>query len=909
MTSTDKCAGHLPPHRLDRLPAAFSVRRISAAVAMLCAAGASSQVSAQAASQTEADKIGVIVVTGSRIRGGGDPVGSSVISVGREEIDLSSAVTTAQLVQQIPQVFNLGVSENSRGQSGGSGNITWGSAVNLRGIGPYSTLTLLNGRRPVPQGTSGQSIDPSTMPTLALERVDVVADGASAIYGSDAVAGVVNLVMRREHEGAEVNVRYGTGNHYDERSLGGIFGHNWEGGRYTVAFGNTYHSALNGQYRDFFRADQSPQGGRDYRETLCNPGNIVIAGVSYAIPAGGVTAANVASLKPGTVNKCDNQKVADLIPRQERNTLTFTFDQKYRDNVSVYADGFVTRREFKLQPRYSTASMTVPSTNAFYVRPVGAPAGTSETVQYSFMNELPFNMQTGYSETSQITIGAVVRLPRDWRFEGNYTHGRNTDQSLTLTAVDTAGMNAALASSNPATAFNPFAPNANNAVVGQGFATGYQLSPGTTNQQSFEAKLDGPLFELPGGTVRAAVGYEGVRTDAHTGLTTGTVLKPVPAPWDRDRKVDSAYVEVSLPFVGRKNAMPGIRSLDISLADRYDKYSDFGSTTNPKVGVNWSPVEDLVVKANHGTSFRAPIFAQIMGNSNRLFVQNYSDPTRGGAVVQGVALSGGNFNLQPETATTNSLGIDFKPKALKGSKFNLSYFDIDYENQITNYLADLTVLNREAVFAGTNIIQRNPSAAFINSLASTLGVTGVLPPTVTLFIDGRNFNLGKTVAKGFDFNASYDWSTKDKGDFGVGVNGTYFTKYLVAITSSAPLIDVLNTIYNPLRYKLRGNFRWSHGPYVMAAFVNYLPSYDNTLIAPVQKVAAYSSVDIHLGYTMPKLGGWAYETTLGLGITNLFDKAPPYVNIAQSPNGGGGFDATLTNPVGRIIGVSANVKF
>jgi iron complex outermembrane receptor protein len=112
-----------------------------------------------------------------------------------------------------------------------------------------------------------------------------------------------------------------------------------------------------------------------------------------------------------------------------------------------------------------------------------------------------------------------------------------------------------------------------------------------------------------------------------------------------------------------------------------------------------------------------------------------------------------------------------------------------------------------------------------------------------------------------------------------------------------------------LRYKVRGNFHWTQGPFLAAANVNYVPSYDNNLITPVQKVSSYTTVDLHLGYTLPKMGSWKYETTLGLDVANLFNRNPPYVNIAPSPNGGGGFDATVTNPIGRVIALSANVKF
>ena len=904
-------------HRADiAVPDKFPLRQIVVAVALTCAGASPLPLFAQASPAAAAgaahdEKTETIVVTGSRIRGAA-PTGSTVVSVGREDIELSSALTTAQLLQQVPQVFNLGVSENSRGQAGGSGNITYGSSVNLRGIGPYATLTLLNGRRVVPQGTSGQSIDPSVIPRLALERLDVMGDGASAIYGSDAVAGVVNLIMRRKFDGAEAYARYGAANNYDEHSAGGIFGHSWDGGRYTVAFQNDYHSALNGSNRDFYTANQVGQGGRDYSETLCSPGNIVIAGVSYAIPVGGVTAANAASLRPGTTNKCDNLKTADLLPKQTRNSLTFTYDQDINDKVSIYADGFVTRRDYVFTPRITSASLTVPSTNAFYVRPVGAPAGTSETVQYSFANDLPPNIGSGHSASYQATLGSIIKLPRDWKFEANYSFGYNDDQSITRTGVVTAPLNTALASNNPATAFNPFAPNANNAAVALGFANGYQLAPGTLKQHAWEAKIDGALFALPGGDLRTALGYEGRKMNLDSGLYTGTTTNVVATPVQSDRTINSVYAELFIPIIGKANAMPGIRALDLDLAERYDRYSDFGSTTNPKIGANWTVMDGLVIKGSHGTSFRAPLFSQLKGNSNQLYVQNYSDPTLGGAIRQGVTLSGGNLNLKPETAKTNSLGFDFIPKALKGAKFNVTWFDINYENQITSYLSDLTILNRESQFAGTNIIQRNPAASLISALQSQYSVANnnVVPANVSLFVDGRANNLGRTVAKGFDFSGSYDWSTGGMGEFGVGVNGTYFTKYQVAISAAAPLVDVLNTIYNPLKYKARGSFRWSKAEYLVAAFVNYTPSYDNNLVAPVQKVSSLSTLDLHLGYTVALQNKtWGKELNVGLDVSNLFNSKPPYVNVQPSPNGGGGFDATLTNPVGRIVSLSADLKF
>ena len=219
-------------------------------------------------------------------------------------------------MQRLPQVFNLGVSENSRGQSGGSGNITYGSAINLRGLGPFSTLTLIDGHRAVPQGTTGFGVDASIIPTSALDRVEVVADGASALYGSDAVAGVVNLILRRDFEGVEASIR-GSSRRCIRRTSG-LADRRGRLGRAAismVAYEYSFHSNLNGLDRDFFRGDLTARGGRDFRVVQCNPGNIVVGGVSHAIPATGVTTATAAQLVPGTTNRCDNAQYPGLATR------------------------------------------------------------------------------------------------------------------------------------------------------------------------------------------------------------------------------------------------------------------------------------------------------------------------------------------------------------------------------------------------------------------------------------------------------------------------------------------------------------------------------------------------------------------------------------------------------------------
>ena len=263
----------------------FTLRASGLALALATLSPAIAQ--AQDAAPKDDDQGSEIIVTGSRVRGE-PPVGSTVTTLGRAEIETTSAVTVDRMIKEIPQNFDLGVSENSRGQSGGSGNITYGNTVNLRGIGPYATLVMIDGHRVT---YNSRSIDPSVLPSLGVERVEVVADGASAIYGSDAVAGVVNVIPRRTLNGVEAFARAGVSGDgvFHEYSAGAAAGKVFDRGQVMVAYEHVERSNLWGNDRSFFTSNQTANGGPDGRTTRCYPGTIKIGATTYAIPTTGVT--------------------------------------------------------------------------------------------------------------------------------------------------------------------------------------------------------------------------------------------------------------------------------------------------------------------------------------------------------------------------------------------------------------------------------------------------------------------------------------------------------------------------------------------------------------------------------------------------------------------------------------------
>ncbi|RYD61895.1 MAG: TonB-dependent receptor, partial [Sphingomonadales bacterium] len=418
---------------------------------------------------------------------------------------------------------------------------------------------------------NSRALDPSVIPTLGLERVEVVADGASAIYGSDAVAGVVNLIPRRSLNGVEATARYGFADNFYEWQVGAAVGHKWSQGQIMLAFEHASRSNLSGSDRPFFRSDQRSSGGNDYRVSRCAPGTITAGGVSYAIPNGGVTQASAGSLVAGTSNLCDDLIGQDLFPAQKYDSANMTFTQELGDRFTLFADGFYSRRTFLRLPASQSATLTVPQTNAFFVRPAGF-AGTSYTLAYNFINDLPLNANPGSAENWQITPGIRAKLFGDWEAEAIYTYGQGDDQSNTYRGLTTANLNAALASSNPATAFDPYGLGRTSAATLANISNSIFLAPTLNHFTGYEARLSGTLFNLPGGGVKLAAGYEGQEILTILGSARGVVNTPITYR-TFGRRVDSGYAEVQVPIFTALNAIPGFQRLEINAAVRHDRYS------------------------------------------------------------------------------------------------------------------------------------------------------------------------------------------------------------------------------------------------------------------------------------------------------------------------------------------------
>jgi|HigsolmetaAR202D_1030399.scaffolds.fasta_scaffold01789_2 iron complex outermembrane receptor protein len=866
-------------------------RRSSVALCALTALGF-----AQTYTTTFAQEVEQVVVTGSRIRGA-ESVGSTVIALDREVIVEAGAPSTGDLIRKVPQIVGLGASETASSAQNGAANVTRSVAVNLRGIGSNATLLLIGGRRMPAAGTQGQITDASVIPSIALERLEVVADGGSAIYGSDAVTGVVNMIPRRNFTGAESAMRYGMADEYYDWSVSQLVGFDWKGGHLMIAADHTYHSALEGKDRDFYTSDLRSRGGSDFRSQQCVPGNIVVDGVSYAIPANSTGILDPSSLTPNTRNLCDSIKNGDIIPDLNRTSVFLSATQDLTDTLTLFAEGYWSHRTFSLQAASITANLTVTNANPFYVNPTG---GTGPiTVQYDFARDGGLPNTPGFADSWEAIVGLTKELGKDWRLEVYGAHGRSEDVVKRRENVNTTpgGINAALANPDPAQAFNPFGSGGiSNPATVAAVRNGLFVIQGDTELTMFAAQADGTAFELPGGSVKLAVGAE-YREEGLGGLlTSGSAVAPVFVPSDAGRDVYAVFAEALIPIFGAGNATAGARNLELSLAGRYEDYSDFGDTFNPKIGLRWVPFDALTLRGSWGTSFRAPGLAE-------------NDPRSGGyglygdtlpcshrppaTTCFGIGLAGGNPDLKPEEATTWSVGIDLHPASLPGLRASLTYFSLEYENQIVGLRGTAGLLTNP-IYARYRILDPTPDQ--VNALLNSgLPINSPInAEAVTYIQDGRRQNVGSTIAKGIDTDIRYRWET-GIGDITAGLNASYFTKLTTAIAPGAPHIDVVDTLNFPQRFRSRADLGWRRGPLDVVAFANYVGDYRQTGVTPERDIDDYLTIDLHIGYDLSSL---VDGLSIALNVQNLTDEDPPFVNIV------GGYDPQTASPIGRLFALS-----
>lgn len=847
-----------------------------------------------------------IVVTGSRIRGVA-PAGARVLTISRKDIEQSGYATTQQVLQALPQNYGGGPNEGTIGftiRNNSNANLGYGSSVNLRGLGTTSTLTLIDGNRIALGGVSGLFVDLSLIPASAIDRVEVLADGASAIYGSDAVAGVVNVRLRNDFKGAETRARYGAADGFDESQLSHIVGLDWQGGHLVIGYEYYQRDRLAAADREYITEDLTDFGGPDYRRTFANPGTIIAAnGSVWGIPAGqDGRALTPGQLLAGKPNRADGRRSSDVLPQQERHAFFGSLTQSLSPGLRLTAQGFFAERDSTLRSIPDNyGNIVVPVNNPFYIDPIG----TSQpiTVNYDFERDLGPQLRRVLVRAWSVTTGLEATIG-SWRAELRGSYGIQRERARSLNIPNYYYLARALADPDPATAYNVFGDGSFTPRATIERVRGFYETKGSSRVRSLALKLDGPLFALPGGAARLAIGGE-VRSERYNARSLAFDFVAVPtdagsAGFPIGRRVTAGYAELSLPLVGPEQAVPLVEALDLSLAGRVEHYSDFGTTANPKIGATWKIGHGLALRASWGKSFRAPSFADIRtGRGTNAYIPlPVPEPASPTGRTNVLALIGSNPDVGPEEADTWTVGAVFAPPLLPSLRMDIGYFDIAYRDRISNLGTDyMSFLGNRALYGA--LITDNPTPSVLDRYyrdENFRNPFGIPAANIGAIVDGRTLNLSSVYMSGLDFDIGYGF---DLGSTAIsaGVGGAWIFHARQQITPTAPVADVISTIGNPIDLRLRGRLALTRGPWSGAAFVNYVNGYRNTAVVPSEPVASWTTLDAQIGYDAGRLIRGA---RLSLSISNLFNRRPPYVQNANIFSASG-FDPDNASPVGRLI--------
>jgi len=844
-----------------------------------------------------------VVVTGTLLRGVA-PSGTEVVGVDKAQIEATGASNINQMLASVPQVSNqfanlpvLGTTTTSKVQV---------SRLNLRDLpggntqSGNSTLVLLDGHRIASAGVNQFSPDADVIPPSIVDRVEIVPDGGSSIYGTDAVGGVINFITKRRVEGVHVDVKGGFADHYNTINSDLTVGKAWDTGSAYLAWDFQHNTPLYARYRDYAKTIDWNTGVPTGRQ--CDPPNLVVGGVNYAYPG----------LAAGSVNACDPNKTGVLFPRQVRNSVFGGVSQDFGDRVKLDLRGFYTARDTESPGGPVRVTSTVTSANPFYVQIPGTAAGAAQSTEFTLGPVLgDSKLDTSKLHEWGISPTVTVDVGHDWQvrtllnFGGSHTTFFTSSANQTL--LDQYSSGATLQ-----TAIDPYnlalTPNrdlvrqiADYALQGESFV----------NMMNFRSVADGPLFSLPGGQVRLAVGVEYLRNHLKTrnNGAGGTLEDFGSIPWlNYTQDVKSVFGELQIPIVGADNELPFVHALSLSASARYDKYNDFGSTTNPKVGLTWEPVDWITLRGSWGKSFNAPTPVDQLGSlQNTIMIENFFVPAPAGVTPAPgqyvIALLGSKPDLQPQTAKEYSVGGDIRWPWVQGLKSSLSYYHIDYNGLLGN----APVFNSVVFFPNyPSYYTLHPTAAQIS--AAVAGVAGgaaqaapyiANPSSVFELLDYRTANLGSAVVSGLDFSTSYVRPT-NWGSYDLSVSGSYELKNETVVPGSEPADNLLITPALRLSSTVGANVGHLRAQLTFQHLASYHTTYTTT--QPQDSIGAFNVVNLFFKYDLQG-EGWRKDLSLTMNVDNLFDTDPPEYKL----NGSNGF--TNGSTLGRLVQFGVHKDF
>ena len=896
-----------------------------------------------------------IEITGSSIKRIDAETALPVQVLTRQDIQKSGATNVEQLMQTIGANTSSGALMANGASGATTGSI---SSISLRGLTSLRTLVLINGRRSAPYGIGfvgdSVSVDVGSIPLAMIDRVEVLKDGASAIYGSDAVAGVVNFILRRDYTGAELQVDAGDtqdgGAASQRAALTFGFG---DGNRFNVMLSGTFQKddKLVGKDRKFASVGYSFPNGNDPTSFHPFPANfdpVDFVGPAFGNPSSptcpGPYATNTPFIDGTGYCVFDPSPLVTLLPKTERATVMASGKFTFSDALEAFFEASFTKTKTRtvIQPVPFSYAFPLPPNNplnslapynGLYPEGYGALSGTPHglgtavttillrpgTPYYptdyvrSLLNDpaapLPNltiyyrSVDTGNRDTTDIAEAPRVvlglrGLAAGWDWEAAFLRSQSKVRQRINDGFPANSLIMPILNSGRVNFFGPNTPE----VIAELRATNFTGDAFEIDSKltSFAARGSRELMQLSGGAAGLALGAE-LRNedylfDPHPTIQTGDIsgFGGNFLVTDKSRRVDALFAELNLPL---------LKGLEVNGAVRWDRYEGVGKSTTPKFSLRWQPMPEVVLRAAIGRGFRAPSLQDLyLPQNTGVTTPGLSDPlrcpttaARTDCSTQFTILNGGDPALKPEKSTNKTLGVVLSPTPQL--TVALDAFRIDLKETITNGVAPDVILGDLDRYG--YLVTRGPvDPAFPN-----------LPGPI-IQIAQTNLNLGQTKVGGVDLDVRFVQPAFG-GRVTASLAGTYFSKFDAQNPDGTftNALDDTNTTTGGIvpRWKHYASIDFTTGPWGFTLGQSWQKRYNDlpatTAGTPPRKVGVYELYDIQARYSGFK------DLELRAGIRNLLDKDPPYSNAGGRTSFQGGYDPAYADPRGRFFYAGLTYKF
>ncbi len=741
-----------------------------------------------------------VIVTGSIVPRVGEAT-QPVTNIDRNFIEQQADQTVSDVIQRLPQ----NVSAFTPSVNAGSSFSPSASEVNLNGLGTNSTLVLIDGRRqtsfPFPQNGFQSFVDLNSIPLAAVDRIEVQKDGASSTYGSDAIAGVVNVILKDDYNGADIYGYYGESQRGDYQVehvqlTAGVSKQINDNSRFSVLAAFDYYNqspidaADRGYSSNVNHSLLGPDDLSDLRSNSAPAGHFFGAdGNTYQVVPGSAGPAANLIVNPDATEKYNTVPGVQLIPREERIGGLVKFNYQPIQYLRLY-DEFSTQRNkelssFTANPVTSTDFVTVPATNIY--NPTGVDLD-------SRLRLLEFGQRKGETDIYNFRNVAgisLINLPNNWFVDASFLYAETDGENRGFNAIQRSKFLAALNGTLPGYEglfYNPFVDTRTNNAANQAFAPGIKIvtdDHARTGLTQWRVNAGGNLVDIPSGSIALGLGLEYRSTEyvdyKDAPQRTGDVIalggKGNASGKDYDR---AAYAELTIPVLGGKWSFPGARLLEFVLSERYDDYSSFGEAWKPKFAVRYKPFDDFTLRASYSEGFRAPSVTELFGSQLASFTF-VTDPVTG-TQPEVQLLSQGNPALRPETSYGYYAGAVWSPGSADPEH---SWWG--WANGFSAYVDWVEILKR-----GT-ILQIDPQFVVNNP--------GLFPGAISRDAGGNILsvadpleNLGSIRVDSWQFGANYATKEYNWGKVSAEVNASYFYHVSEQNTVGGQVINVTDSL-------------------------------------------------------------------------------------------------------------------